>query len=708
MIELRTEKGPLVLASNASIRLSIVWGGFSEGVMEAEPSLPFDVPLEPNRKVLGFSDMPDEGLSQPIEVEVGVYLSAQYWGPGTLTVWGGKTAYRCQLTTLSLALAEGLRTTSLIDLTTDPVVMGVEAGDVAQYAKDANAGSWPSYPVVFPMWKNEDFYGNQSGTVGNPDYSGRVNDWNSVDGEFRINAIEGAAQPANNYALVPMPYLTEVVTRIFKHFGWGVTGEWLESDRLKRVILWNNFALDELHPVGAVQAERQAPFSVISIPPGFVANPMVWEVETSDPDQAYNPTTGEYTIPASGWYEVAFSWTSSNSTDVLEVEFFLDSGPGTEVSFSLESDSLPNGSVFFRHQVGPQFLGWKLTLRVRSQGGSTVEFLTSTFSVSNVSANTWNGYRRNLDLSKHFPDMKCNAFLAAMRWLGAEFWPDWRNRVMHVGMVENRLNDAAIDYTGKAILGADLNTALPSVYQLSYGRTGDQIAPDLSAFNGLPDRPSWFDLSTAPSDLRQRVLVLSSSEVYVSEWNRSNYLLEWIEKGYYDPSRRIGEGGEVVSVSLPWETLPVGYDGSGGLRNFMLPNSDSVGSTEAFSSGINRMGFHLMLWLGLQNGEFGAGTYPLASNRPYDFRGNKVIDLSLEVEGEASFLDKLGVADWLSWKGKAKSYSYPMDLTIEDLFALKGDRKVRIQNRNYLPARLEVTIGKDGVESAEWELWAGG
>lgn len=91
--------------------------------------------------------------------------------------------------------------------------------------------------TLFPI-KNLDFYGDK-----NIDYAGYMNYYKN---DFVQNTDAGG-RPQNTNCLVPFPFLLYILNRIAQQLGYlGVSGPWTEEEDIKRLVIYNNYALDKL------------------------------------------------------------------------------------------------------------------------------------------------------------------------------------------------------------------------------------------------------------------------------------------------------------------------------------------------------------------------------------------------------------------------------------------------------------------------------
>jgi hypothetical protein len=118
-------------------------------------------------------------------------------------------------------LGTGFKNDSLrdLDLGTEPFVDGVrEVYPASNYA-------------LFPV-RNASFYGDA-----NEQYVGYVNYYN--DG-FQANT-----DIYTKHTRTPFPYLVYILRKVMAHYGYKLTGSWLEEEEIRRLVIFNTQALDQ-------------------------------------------------------------------------------------------------------------------------------------------------------------------------------------------------------------------------------------------------------------------------------------------------------------------------------------------------------------------------------------------------------------------------------------------------------------------------------
>ena len=121
------------------------------------------------------------------------------------------------------------------------------AVDLGTAASDLNVTDiYPAANHVYFTVKNPNFYGDK-----NPGYIGYVNRYDTVNARLFNPTDDG-----DNYTITPFPYLLYVLDTVFKDLGYfGMTGDWIEDENIRRVTLYNNYD----HRTGTITYNRHVP-----------------------------------------------------------------------------------------------------------------------------------------------------------------------------------------------------------------------------------------------------------------------------------------------------------------------------------------------------------------------------------------------------------------------------------------------------------------
>lgn len=193
------------------------------GVLTYPVTLPWS---KHNKRLLGFPGNLSVRRYRREPFDCGMYLG-NLWRKGKLYILGtSDKGISVSFTTDVGDLGEDFKNRSLreLDLGSDAFTDGVR-------------GLYPaSNYALFPV-KNPDFYGDKA----NPGYCGYLNYY---DGGFVPNDRYNLA----TYTRTPFPYLVHIMRRVMACFGYSITGDWLEQEETRRLVIYNTTAIDRLEP----------------------------------------------------------------------------------------------------------------------------------------------------------------------------------------------------------------------------------------------------------------------------------------------------------------------------------------------------------------------------------------------------------------------------------------------------------------------------
>jgi hypothetical protein len=132
-----------------------------------------------------------------------------------------------------------------VDPVTENFILGPNAdydldpdntGFISTHINDLKNESYPATDYVFFPVKNDAFYSD------NANYSGIINDFNSITGKFRIN---DGTNPLT-YSITPFPYMLSILKYIIQESNLFMYGSFTEDAEIQKLVIYNNFALDDV------------------------------------------------------------------------------------------------------------------------------------------------------------------------------------------------------------------------------------------------------------------------------------------------------------------------------------------------------------------------------------------------------------------------------------------------------------------------------
>jgi hypothetical protein len=218
---------PLDLNPNTTFGIEINSPFFRTDQTPGTVTYPVTLPAtRNNRMLLGFPEMLANQTSAPIEIPCQLFLEGVLWRIGVLRYRGYNSdkggSYSVNFQADAGDFQSLTRDVSLrsMDLGTD--VLSLTVKDIFPAANYA----------LFPV-RNGGFYDSK-----NEAFQGYLNYYQG--GGFRSNAT------TNDYAITPFPYLVGILKKVIETYGYYLKGTWLEEEWVRRLVIYNNNALDKL------------------------------------------------------------------------------------------------------------------------------------------------------------------------------------------------------------------------------------------------------------------------------------------------------------------------------------------------------------------------------------------------------------------------------------------------------------------------------
>jgi hypothetical protein len=114
----------------------------------------------------------------------------------------------------------------------------------------------------------------------------------------------------------------------------------------------------------------------------------------------------------------------------------------------------------------------------------------------------------------------------------------------------------------------------------------------------------------------------------------------------------------------------------------------------------------LMFYRGMFEDDSG-NQYPLGSASVYDASHNKITDadISIQWDGEYGLFNNF-YKEWFYWKtNNARKVEIKKKMSINELISFDASRKYRIQNKNFLISKIELTLSLDSLSEAKIEAY---
>lgn len=685
MIGIKIGENSLVLPRDLRLRFELVNSAFDFDTIPAGLVWNFDLPAEENANVLDYAHFIDIKTKRRA-YDATVIINGKEIIGKLVTQKTGSVRYSCSFIINGFPV-DALEQ-KLPELFTDGV--SFQAAEIYETMKDhANSTvtqTWPAVNYNFPMYKNTVFYGSE-----NPTFQDIVNAWNQGTQSFEVNDINEVNY--NEFSLSPWLYLCYVVKTTFEALGYTATGSFFQDELMKKVLLYNNYALDRLNEffrgsfAGSETFDLPMPNDSAVIPIDDVVTP-----PNTDPNGLLDVITHEYTVDEAGWYRISANIVMSvNSGNPLDAAFelYLDS-----VFYDgILNDPYLNGPYEF--QVAD--IGKKLTLRVVTQSSNNVTVTAAMLYILKGHSPKHNIYAREINYRNHVPDIAVRDFIVALRkfpGLRIDFNP--AGKTVELDFVKNIFTAKIDNWTENAAKHYDVDTNDGSGITLGWNFDGDAQNDDnfidLTSFIKVGDYATSDDLPE-PTGLNYYALVLNTNKIYIVVYNVSNDL-EWqlLCDNYYD--RVVGDGATEIRSDFSPMLMS-------GLNTVIIPQIEQTGSAPAFTTGINAFPLKLAIWHGLQAG-FG-GDYPLASSCNRDYNGDMIGDYTLRFDDEDYGLYVTFWQKWIEFTMATETIVRSFQHSVNEVFGWLFSRKKRVQHVEYVVKKVTVEAGAEGLEEAEVE-----
>jgi hypothetical protein len=218
--------------TETSVRFEYVNSLFNDSFIQGDYTFPFNVAeTEVVLKALKFASALD-AVGKTYEFESILLFNNQMFLKGNLYING----YTNRI--FSVNMAFGIKGNNFIDKPLTEYDFGgiITPPSLIDYANETvSSTNWKDYPLCFPPHYNADFYGDS-----NEDWLGVVNKMDVVSKEYYSNSS------GSEYNLVPWFYVMFLLNHVAETEGYTLTGDFVENPEASKLILYNNYALDEL------------------------------------------------------------------------------------------------------------------------------------------------------------------------------------------------------------------------------------------------------------------------------------------------------------------------------------------------------------------------------------------------------------------------------------------------------------------------------
>jgi hypothetical protein len=343
-----------------------------------------------------------------------------------------------------------------------------------------------------------------------------------------------------------------------------------------------------------------------------------------------------------------------------------------------------------------------------AQAGS-LRYVTA--EITNVSKNQFNDWSNILSLANHLPDVTFAEFLNAIKdTFSLAIWINNNSKEVQVGFTKDVIKSPHyLDLTKNLIAdtpeieplqeeGRELRFDFKDSFQATEGKDFISSFPTLNEMY-------------APNRLNVLSLVENLNVLYhytVDENNKPSWF--YFADNFYPFKSH--DNSKEIQIKLSPVTM---HQKNASLDDDVIcPKLIETANSEAFNPENSSMPFKIMLWLGMQENNSGY-TYPMASCTGINYKGQRILSLDLNWTGDHGLIEKYyaPLLDLIHSQEKTTVNLSINPLEMEQILSLflpqksnKEIRKIRLLNRNYIPAKATFQLTQRGIEKTEIELIA--
>jgi hypothetical protein len=570
------------LEDNASIRYEKQYQTLQDSIYQGDFSFPFNGPnSETNQRILGYLNNL-EVQNKKTQFDCVIYLFGVPFKEGKLIV------QKVRKNTVTFNLVAGISSLSIsekslkdLDYGT-PYFLGKYSNEIAQKATQISQEfDWEEHGFTFIPHSNKDFYGSS-----NTSFLGVLNMVNPLTGEIYYNTL----QTGNKYALVPFLYLHFVLRAIFKAENLTPTGSFWNHPEMKKLLLFNNKALDSLNEIGETKlilnSDLNLYFNDLDAPGDIPKVPFVkGEPGTYDEPNAYSNALFEYEIKQAGLFTIEFDLTGGFWKTYMGISGRID---GNRFFMNMNTSVVPFPTKFKRYwRASLSDIGRKITIHIEwlypvSLTGVVFKINeNSTVKITHSNEDNVNLYSQYLDYKNHVKDIQVKDFLLAIKRLGVDYKFDYANRLVYIDFLTDNVDvSKAKNWTDKSIKLEERELNLEEYnqgYLISYdfGNNDKSIATSDKIVEDYQEVNTEFEL---PTINRAGVIfyVRNLNQYYISKHDPLRNPVYYWEKYLDNYSKyKLLNGGKEIKLgisplSMCLDRLRVPFGTASGVGNFSV------------------------------------------------------------------------------------------------------------------------------------------
>ncbi len=592
--------------------------------------------------------------------------------------------------------------------------IGSDTDTIITNAKSYSQQAYPTVDFCFPIIKAEDFYESSVSTG----FQGKMNNYMS-DNYLKNSSYLSNIQ--NQNCLVPHFYLLSVLDSIFQNIDFDIEGEFIKHSDFKKLILFNNFALDFVRKEEYyVKADYTSSSAWLS--PGWDGYPIDFNVE-HDNYNRFTPSPNNYRIAVAGNHQIDLELDLSSyhlddynyfSVRIIKNNDIYNLIGGVNWSFydqSWHTFYQTFNLAFSESDVG-SYIQIRIAARHQESGepdyNGTYCYRNAELKINPTSHNNVNLFEGSIETKNHLPVVSVSNFINnIVKLFSLAVFTDPQKNNIEFAFWKDIINSSQqLDLTESYISESEDIELYKDVYSFTMGLPDDFDKRDIDIYT-LSDE--IFSPEIPNPDRANMLYYIKNLNKYILSWyDLDDYTMKW--KGYKENYENINENiSEAKKINIDIKPLKMMFNGVGWF-SMSYPETDVSGTSLGLGTGKNEFDFSLLFYHGLRSDSKG-DLYPFASTTRYDTNGNALGEHCLRLNGEDGLYEKLAKPyyDYIGSREKVKFKLNPTNWQfheIHKLFTIGSEvRKIRIKNRNYIPIKIDFQIGmNDKVESCEAEL----
>lgn len=558
---------------------------------------------------------------------------------------------------------------------------------------------------------------------------GVANAWDRASNQHHYNTVEG-----NFYTFVPWFYVKWVLRRLFNFYGYELRGEFMDDTRYDEWTLPNLTTIDAAAPATSVYFLRATSTGPVYNTLG-AGNRMYVQAQdettglNQDPDDVWDPTTGEYIVRAAGTFALEFT--------VRMNRHVAASGQYSGFTEYVAARLYDENDVLVQSVELPGVLPWDLTRKVTfiqaftlgdvgrryrcefvQEGKAYLNFMgwglnwyyvplwptAPTDGYLSAQVRSWQnnanpGVNRPADTitaSRHMPDVPVLDFVNA--WIDAlclKHDTDEGARVVYLNYRQNTLAREA-ENASERMVGTteiDLQRRIKG-YRFAWDIDQHKESPE-----SLLNAAQYFteDDLPQPTNRGQLAVTLSTRMLYRTTFNTSLGVFYWKAVGHHVPERQEGEqegAVEVVPALKPLHMRRITKD----LRTYLVPVIEGTGTSEWSLINSPQTDIYVCEFK-KQRSKEDLGPHVIPGARSWGY-GWDAVDRSastLEWDQRNLHFNGLFQAHWQAWvQAMLSAEPVTMDLLVDGpwLRGRQWQNMLHIHGQNYLCERIPTEYGR--------------